>query len=161
MQESRYIVTDFYFYIKIMRILISCIVLLSTLGTTAQHIIKGKIKGSDENFTVYLKKFRGFNWVVLDSTQILKNKFEFKLINDQELLYLDTPANPSFYIKLYNEGGTTKISYDLNNHTYTIKGTEKNEGLAAFNDFMQPYIEELNNLTMQKPKISNPLKLTE
>lgn len=144
-----------------MKIQLICCLLIGSLSASAQHTIKGEVKGTQENFTVYLKKFEKFDWVVLDSAMTHKNKFEFKLLDNGDLLYLDTPSNPSFYIKLYNETGTTKVSYDLNTHTYTLKGTEKNEGLSAFNTFMQPYHDELKILSQQKPKISNRYQLTE
>ena len=126
----------------------------------AQHTIKGDVKKNTTNFTVYLKEFTNYNWIVLDSTVVNKNKFEFHIADNDKLIYIDTKDNPDFYIKLYNVKGTTNIKFDLANNTYSLKGTEKNEGLSKYEHFIKSYYQELDKLTKQKPKILNPSKFT-
>ena len=139
--------------------LISCFLFIPFI-INAQHTIKGDVKKNTANFTVYLKEFTNYNWVVLDSAVVNKNKFEFHIADNDKLIAMPTKNNPEFYIKLYNVKGTTNIKFDLANNTYSLKGTEKNEGLSKYEHFIKPYYQELDKLTKQKPKIQNPSKFT-
>lgn len=130
------------------------------LVTSAQHTIKGEVKGAADSFTVYLKEFKNYDWVVLDSTVVKNQKFEFSLPDNDQLIYLDAKQQQNFYVKLYNVKGVTQLSYNLADNTYSLSGTPLNEGLKSYNDFIKPYENELTELAKQKPKIGNPSNFT-
>ena len=82
-------------------------------------------------------------------------------MNNDDLIYLQSKENTNLNIKLYNVKGTTKIKFDTKTNSYSLNGTEKNEGLSNFNTFMQPYYDKLDSIQKQKPTISNPSHFTE
>src|SRR5690606_3237506 len=136
------------------------ITFLCSITLNAQHTIKTEIIGNIDFKSVQLKKFKNNEWIVLDSATVHKNKFQFKTEHDDEMIYIDTSTNTRFYIKLYNVKGSTKVTYNLADYTYIAKGTKLNEGFTKFQAYIKPYNDTFNNLTLQKPVLSNPNNLT-
>ncbi|UUV20804.1 TlpA disulfide reductase family protein [Paenimyroides aestuarii] len=143
-----------------MRKLFYFILLLIPCMLNAQHIIQGKIKNNKKTFKVYLKTFANNDYIKADSATVTNNYFEFKIPNDNRLVYLESTDLDSLVLKLYNTNGTTKIIYDLSNQSYKIKGTAINEGLAKYEKFIAPLVAELKNLSKQKPFIKNTSNFT-
>ena len=145
------------------KIYTSFFVLLNIVAYS-QHTIKGTIEnGKNEPFMVYLKEFKDLDWNVIDSTLVQKNKFEFTLPENQEMIYLESNADaPEYlYVKLYNVKGTTSVRYDIKAQTYTLDGTSFNSGYSQFQHFIKPYEDKVEELSKNVPKVSPTLKQTD
>lgn len=121
----------------------------------SQHIIKGEIQNSHEPFLIDLKELNGYDWNIIDNTMVRKNKFEFSLPENQKMIYLESKNSENLYIKLYNVKGTTVVTYDLENHSYTLSGTSLNSGFSKYMQFIQPFEEEINTHSKNVPKVSS------
>lgn len=133
---------------------------LSPIYINAQHVIQVDLQENKNLNTFYLKQLKNYEWVTTDSVQINQNKINFTLPETNELIYISCKETPNFNLKLYNTKGKTTINYLLSSNTYTIKGASINEGLAAFENHMQPLNDKLAQLIENKPQIKNPSHLT-
>lgn len=133
---------------------------LSPIFLNAQHQIQVDLQGNKNLNTFYLKQLKNYDWVVTDSIKQNNNKVIFNIPETNNLIYIYCKETPNFNIKLYNIKGETTISYQLSNNTYIIKGAEINEGLAIYENYMQPLNTKLAQLIENKPQIKNPSHLT-